>query len=293
MNSAKRNTILKIFLDLVMTILYILLMFGQNLGGFFHEAAGIGVGVLFVIHVLLNKQMIKGLFRSLNSGEPKISRLLLAVLDILLTICMPIVIITGILIAKELFVIDTGAAWQPLFFVHNLLSYICLGIMAAHLLLHGKYLVGVIKKLPSAFFGEEMRSALCRFTAGAAAAVVLYASLSVYKGIADKAFLESSDEDKNGDLSLSIKTESVYEPKPETSEITTAAEKAPEGIYSSAPETVITEETETPPPTLDEYLSGLICSGCGKRCSLLRPRCGKGEMQAYRAEQEYNELYGN
>ncbi len=138
----KRN-IIKIFIDIILIILYTFLMFGQSLGGFFHETVGIGIGILFVIHFTLNRSMIKGLLKSVTGGNSK--KIILLVSDIILTICMPIVIITGMLIARKLFVIHPGISWRRLFELHNVLSYVCLGVMILHILLHAKYLLGVFK----------------------------------------------------------------------------------------------------------------------------------------------------
>ena len=44
--------------------------------------------------------------------------------------------------------------------------------------------------------------------------------------------------------------------------------------------------------SLDDYLGSLFCSGCGKHCSLLSPRCGRGQDQASQATAEYYETYG-
>ena len=72
-----------------MIILYALLMFAQGLGGFFHETAGIGTGILFVIHVAMNYSMIKGLLKSVKNGTAKGLKLILLFSDILLAVCMP------------------------------------------------------------------------------------------------------------------------------------------------------------------------------------------------------------
>ena len=58
-------------------------------------------------------------------------------------------------------------------------------------------------------------------------------------------------------------------------------------------EPVITEEQAEEKPSLEEYLGNLICTGCGKRCSLLAPRCRKGEMQAQSAMEDYEEMYSS
>ena len=44
--------------------------------------------------------------------------------------------------------------------------------------------------------------------------------------------------------------------------------------------------------SLDDYLGSPFCSGCGKHCSLLSPRCGRGQDQASQATAEYYETYG-
>lgn len=43
----------------------------------------------------------------------------------------------------------------------------------------------------------------------------------------------------------------------------------------------------------DDYLGRLICTGCGKQCSLLNPRCGKGQMQAQEAIEYYDQNVEN
>ena len=286
-----RKVIVKIFLDIVMLVLYALLMFAQGLGGFFHETVGLGIGILFIIHVALNIPMIKGLFKAVKSKNAV--KVITLVSDIALTVCMPIVIVTGALMAKDLFVVNSGISWQLLFDVHNILSYVCLGIMVLHLLMHAKYLVGVFKKLPSS--GAEMKSAVCRFSAGAAAGVILYTSLAVFKNYTDKDITNNQYlPDKNTVSTPSVISQpnsSVNESVPDNEKITESTADN-EQITESAASERISESTETtPPPSVEEYLSSLICTGCGKRCSLLHPRCGKGQMQAERAKEQYNQTY--
>ena len=45
-------------------------------------------------------------------------------------------------------------------------------------------------------------------------------------------------------------------------------------------------------PTLEEYLKGLFCNGCGRHCSLLSPQCHKGVNKAEVAQTEYYDTYG-
>lgn len=194
---------IKLLLDVSMTVLYLLLMFAKGLGSFFHEAVGIGIGVLFLS-------------------------------DVVLTVCMPIVIVTGALIARELFTIDTGLPWMTLFSLHNTLSYVCLGAMALHLL--------------------------------------VYAALAAFRHTTPEPVVTVSP-------TLSPA------PSPTLTAAPSPTEEAEETV-SPLPET-------TPPsPTLAEFFTGLRCSGCGKHCPLSHPRCGRGELQARQATEEYYQTYG-
>ena len=83
---------------------------------------------------------------------------------------MPITIATGILISRELFHTGMRAHGALLPSLHNTSAYVCLYALAAHTLLHAKYLSGALRKLKK-IQGREIRRALCRFSAGALALV--------------------------------------------------------------------------------------------------------------------------
>lgn len=206
---------------------------------------------------------------------------------------MPVVILTGIFIAKELFFIDSSISGILLFNIHNVLSYICLGIMILHIVLHAKYLSGVFKKIPSALSGNEMKSAVCRFSAGVFIAVILYSSLALNKNLSDKQNFSNEYDTSNNENSISLEpTEESYVITSDENSVSEIIEDNTVFITETPSEDSIITETQSPPvPTLEEYLSGLICTGCGKRCPLIAPRCRKGDAQAIQAEQEYNQLY--
>ncbi len=46
-------------------------------------------------------------------------------------------------------------------------------------------------------------------------------------------------------------------------------------------------------PTLEEYLSKLICTGCSRRCPLTALKCGRGTTYKNAAISEYEALYTN
>ena len=54
--TAKTNkNVWRLVLDLCMTALYAVLMFGPETGLLFHELAGLALGVLFALHLILNR----------------------------------------------------------------------------------------------------------------------------------------------------------------------------------------------------------------------------------------------
>lgn len=308
----KRTTIVKLLIDVTMTVLYLLLMFAGGLGGFFHEIAGIGFCVIYIVHILLNRPMTRGLFKGVKSTSRKPDRVILLISDIVMMICMPIVVLTGVLIARELFVIDIGLPWDFIFSLHNALSYVCLGTMALHLLLHAKYLIGVFKKLPSVN-GREVRSAFCRFGAGAAAAITIYFSVySVINGNMTNEPLASAGKNNNTpkptepvatapttEVLTQEQTISTTLPITEDYFANTEGDVTDEQIEMTTQQ-VVEEETQIEPvteeeteeiPSLEEFLSSMYCTGCSRHCSLLSPRCGRGEAQAEQAQYEYEQLY--
>lgn len=295
----KRTVIAKLFIDITMIIVYALLMFVRSLGGFFHETVGLGMGILFLIHIMLNRSMVAGLFTAVKTKQPK--KIVLLASDIALTICMPTVIITGALIAKDLFVIQSDIPWRLLCNIHSVLSYVCLGIMALHILLHAKYLLGVLKKLPSSLAKKELMPVVFCCSAGVIVAVACYLFLAARKStLDDKNALkipDAIDSEIRAPATLASSSERQAESAlpaiDEDSGANDEASMAARAENTDTERTVATNDTDPPHPTLEAYLSQLRCTGCGRGCILLNPRCRTGAAQASRAEAAYNLLYGS
>lgn len=277
----KGITLLKMLLDIVMCVIYLMLMFSKGAGEFFHEAAGIGIGILFLIHLIINHSMTKGLVSSIKKGSAKPDRKLLGFLDIILCAAMPIVIVTGILIAKELFMIDSGLSWQTLFTLHNVMSYMCLVVIALHIILHGKYLAGVCKNI-SSIKGKELKSVICRFSAGAAAMITLYFATYIHLH-------------KENDNNLQIPETTNNKTEQKQTDINVPSSESVTTIFGDDEQDkqTIIEPASEESPTLEEYLGNLHCTGCHKRCSLLNPRCGRGRSQAEQAQEKYSQIYSS
>ncbi len=268
----KGKTVFKILLDVVMTVLYILLVFELGTGAFFHETVGIGIGVLFILHVLLNINLIKGLRRSVISGKAGMSKKLLYYSDIFLPFGMFAAIITGILISRVLFSFDIEPVWMTVYLVHKASSYICLVILLGHVLLHAKYLAAVAKQM---FINWRSKQVVKSVSGFAAITLIIYIAYSSFYS--------------NYKNSIAYYTEAP-----------TVSETVSDGgasITTASPEIkkeepAVTSKAETTVPTLKQYLSSMFCTGCPKHCPLSSPQCSKGTAQAAKATAEYNQRYG-
>lgn len=260
MNTKK---IFKLLLDVTMLILYILLIFGYRIGPFFHEVVGIGIGTLFIAHVILNGKVIRGLARTaLRRGSSAKAKLFFYT-DCILSLSMLVTIISGIMISDVVFSFDFNSS---ILAMHNISAYVSLVILSGHALLHLRYIAGVIRnssrQKPSGF-----ARALRRYSAVVAIAVTAYVfSSSAFNGL--------SNDTTSNRTSLS------------DSETATSTENSTDTATQASG-----SSSEDDAPTLDEYLSNLYCTGCGRHCSLLSPQCGIGSAQSAAAQVDYNEEY--
>lgn len=302
-----KRTAVKIMLDAVMTVLYLMLMFADWAGEYFHEFAGLLIGALFILHIALNLRMFSGLFRR-SSEDGRAGDLILFTSDLLLPVGMAIVIVTGALMAESLFTADTSLDRAALYDIHNITSYVNLGLLGVHLLLHARYLAAVIVKLTKKVNLPVVRSAARRFAAGGAAAVIIYGS--VYAAVSGDdttadpndgvTYLEapvSSEETGGEEKETAAGTESAVEDAAVADEEDGTAETEEEDDKKSASENGASDKETTSSednsaPTLNSFLALLSCGGCGKRCTLLNPQCGRGRTKAAVATEEYYETYG-
>lgn len=86
-------------LDVLMVILMIVVMSYQATGNLFHEAAGVILLVLFIIHNILNRNWYKNIRRGKYSGF----RSMMLIINILTLIYMLAVMGTGIYLSQSIF----------------------------------------------------------------------------------------------------------------------------------------------------------------------------------------------
>lgn len=299
------KTVFKILLDIVMTVLYLMLMFGGALSDFFHEVAGIGIFILFVVHVIINIKPLSSMLKVIKEKKATTKIKLMFALNMVLIVGMPVVLVTGIMISKALFFTGVSDSWMTIYNIHNITSYICLGVLGAHMLAHTKYIIAAVKGIIKNIKTNEVKKTIGRFSTGAFAIAFAYIIMFQLHKISNSSEIPiqqtTSIITTELEKEISSNSEIIVE-----DEITAQAddhENDEETTYnSSAQETEITDNSENetisnatsadaPAEALEEYLGKLICTACGRHCPLSNPRCGKSASQIQSATADYNALY--
>lgn len=139
----KPKAILKIAIDVLMTLNLLFLMGYQFWGEIAHEWAGAGMFLLFVIHHILNGNWYKVLFR----GKCSPFRIFQLIVDLLAFLAMVGLIISAVMLSNHVFAflnIQGGMSFARL--THMAASHWGFILMALHLGLHWGMFIGIAKK---------------------------------------------------------------------------------------------------------------------------------------------------
>ena len=269
----------KLILDGVLLVLLIVLMDYSLTGGFLHELLGIVLLAGFIVHIAVNREYYKVILRGIRSEKVSAKSKAGFAVDIILPMSAVIMLISSLAISKDLFPgiaeLFGGQFWMP---VHIVCAVVLLISVFIHVCMHAR--------LISAFIGQmtENVAVLKMKTAGMRVMALLFALLVVrssFSSMADAANMLPA-----GDTG---ETEIDKGGNKQSNELIIEEDNSNQDGY------VIEIEPEPEPEetvSLDDYLGSLFCSGCGKHCSLLSPRCGRGQDQASQAAAEYYETYG-
>lgn len=139
----KPKAIIKIAIDVLMTLGLLFLMGYQFWGDVAHEWAGAGMFLLFILHHILNGGWHKNLFR----GKYTPARVLQLVVDLLVFLSMIGLMVSGILLSSHVFAflhLHGGKSFARL--LHMAASYWGFVLMALHLGLHWGIFMGLARK---------------------------------------------------------------------------------------------------------------------------------------------------
>ena len=94
-----RKQKLKIIVDICMTVILLLLMPFEMIGGTAHEWFGVGMFVLFILHHILNRKWLK----SIGKGRYTPVRVMQTALAAAILVCMLGSMFSGIILSRHIF----------------------------------------------------------------------------------------------------------------------------------------------------------------------------------------------
>ena len=178
--------ILKILVDLAMTVLLLLLMAYLLVGETAHEWMGLAMFLLFIFHHLLNRNWYSNLFR----GKYTPLRILQTTVDVLLLAAMIGLMVSGIILSRVVFdflPISGGMGFART--LHMIASYWGFLLMSLHLGLHWGMIIGMFRKAAGIEHPSRIRTWILRVLAVGLCAYGIYAF--VKNGIASYIFLQT------------------------------------------------------------------------------------------------------
>ncbi len=143
MKSVRPKTVMKMAVDILMTLALLFLMGYQFWGDAAHEWVGTEMFLLFIVHHILNGSW----HRNLLHGRYSPSRLFMLIIDALVFLSMIGLMVSGIMLSNHVFSfleIRGGMSFARL--LHMSSSYWGFVLMSLHLGLHWGMLLGMIKR---------------------------------------------------------------------------------------------------------------------------------------------------
>lgn len=139
----KINVIVKRSVDAAMYILMLFLMGQCVLRGAVHEWMGISIGILFLVHNVLNYKW----YRTLLKCKYNAMRMVQFIVNILLLLTMIVCMISGILVSQHIFAIGNGNAIEVGRRLHLVATAWAFILMSVHLGLHWSIFSAVFKRM--------------------------------------------------------------------------------------------------------------------------------------------------
>ena len=139
----KPKTILKLTIDVFMTLALLFLMGYQFWGEAAHEWIGSGMFLLFIAHHILNGHWHKSLFK----GKYNTMRIVTLCIDVLILLAMLAQMYSGIMMSRHVFDFLPSAGGMSLARrLHILGAYWGYILMSLHLGLHWNMILGMVRK---------------------------------------------------------------------------------------------------------------------------------------------------
>lgn len=181
-----RKTMVKMGIDLVMTVLLLCQMSYMLIGETAHEWMGTALFVLFVLHHILNGRWHRNILKGRYTGL----RVLQTIVNVLIFLAMISLMVSGIIMSREVFAflpIEGGMSFARI--LHMLAAYWGFIFMSFHLGLHWGMIMGMMRNVTGCKKASPVRTWSLRVLAMLLCGYGIYAFIK--HNIADYLFLRS------------------------------------------------------------------------------------------------------
>jgi len=138
----KFNNLFKVVFDLVMLVLLAAVYCAQPTGIPVHEYIGVGIYILFIVHLAYNYKWIINTGKRFFDKTIVIRIKIIYAVDALLLIAFIIIGLSGIMISRVIFKLGIMPVWRPL---HSIVSAVSIVLLSIHIGLHGNMIINAVK----------------------------------------------------------------------------------------------------------------------------------------------------
>ncbi|MFS0892309.1 DUF4405 domain-containing protein [Peribacillus frigoritolerans] len=138
-----RIILIRLVIDLSMTVLMLVAMAYQITGNAMHELAGVILCLLFITHNILNRRWYKTIFK----GKHNVRRILSIVVNLLFLVSMAVVMISSVAISRDMIPFIPINNDTVLLQIHVMTSYWGFIFMAVHIGMSWATIINSVRKM--------------------------------------------------------------------------------------------------------------------------------------------------
>ncbi|SNT57638.1 protein of unknown function [Bacillus sp. OK838] len=156
-----RNMLIRLNIDLSMTVLMLVAMSYQITGNTIHELVGVILFLLFIAHNILNRRWYKTIFK----GKHNVQRILSIMVNLLFLVSMAVVMISSVPISRDIFAFIPINNDMVLLQIHVMTSYWGFIFMAVHIGMSWGKIMNVVRKMTGITSTSRIRTISLRIVA--------------------------------------------------------------------------------------------------------------------------------
>ncbi|MED4169735.1 DUF4405 domain-containing protein [Priestia megaterium] len=156
-----RNILIRLVIDLVMTVLMLVAMAYHVTGNTIHEVVGIVLFILFIVHNILNRRWYKMIIK----GTYNVRRILKIMINLLFLVSMVVVMISSVPISRDIFPYFSINNDMVVRQIHVLTAYWGFIFMAVHIGVSWGTIINAVRKMTGITGMSRIRTIVLRVLA--------------------------------------------------------------------------------------------------------------------------------